>query len=178
MDDGKTRRSVSSGGDRRRVPSRQAPAKSARRDLVGYPRSGRANTFTTGATRSIPLRYTNRLMMTTFTVSFGNRADGSGVNLDGSIAFGMAEIVSGGSVARTTRFSRQVLLTQIAWSTLHMVNFITLLRWMLARRESTRWRGWSGYGERVQDGRRLGTRCGPGLNRWGRSCGGRRVYMG
>lgn len=79
----------------------------------------------------MPLRYTSRLMMTTLMVPFGKRADGSGVNLDGSIALGMVEMFSGGSVARTTRFSRHVLLTQMAWSTLHMVNFISLFRWML-----------------------------------------------
>lgn len=70
-------------------------------------------------------------MMTTLIVPLGKRAEGSGVNFEGSRAFGMAEIVSGGRVARTTRFSRQVLLTQIAWSTLHMVNFITLFKWIL-----------------------------------------------
>lgn len=62
----------------------------------------------------MPFRYTNRLMMTTLMVPLGKRAEGSGVNLDGSIALGMVDIVSGGSVARTTRFSLQVLLTQMA----------------------------------------------------------------
>lgn len=55
------------------------------------------------------------------------------MNFDGSMAFGMVEMSSGASADRMTRFSRQVLLTQMAWSTLHMVNFITLFKWMLGR---------------------------------------------
>ena len=65
----------------------------------------------------------------------GDRREGSGVNRVKSTALGMVDILEGWILARRVRFSRHILLTQMAWSISDNVMAMILLKWMLASSE-------------------------------------------
>mmetsp|Transcript_13229 Transcript_13229/g.50669 ORF Transcript_13229/g.50669 Transcript_13229/m.50669 type:complete len:214 (-) Transcript_13229:647-1288(-) len=121
--------------------SRFGPSPPMMKRTAGYSRQMRGMTSTT---RSIPLRYTSRLIITMLIVPCGHTSPGSGVKRVGSTALGIAEVRLGGSAALSTKFSRQVWDTQMQWSTSAMLYLHILLTHTDARSAKPN-REWSVY---------------------------------